>query len=128
MCRTIARTSRARPLRPFAPRASPPPALPNAQLDSPDDKVHSMFIKCIKPNGSMTPDLPDPGYILPQLHTQGILHAVTLAKLGFPHRFKCDEVHSKFGKLIDTLVAEGSIPPELAGLPPQNLVRALLEA
>eukprot|EP00966_Prymnesium_polylepis_P216939 5021147-Prymnesium_polylepis.1 len=90
-------------------------------LRASDGRVHSMFVKCIKPNGAMVPDAPDAAYMLPQLHTQGILHAVSIAQRGFPHRFELTQVHAKFGPLLDQLVAQGAIAPTLAGLPPPAL-------
>ena len=87
-----------------------------------------MFIKCVKPNRDMRPDQPKPGYILPQLHSQGVLHAVTVAKQGYPHRFKCDEIYQKFGPMIDSLVQQKRVPKELANQQPRDLVRAVLDS
>ncbi|KAL1515592.1 hypothetical protein AB1Y20_002212 [Prymnesium parvum] len=93
-----------------------------------DGSVRSMFVKCVKPNEELRAGVIDEGYVLRQLKAQGVLQAVEIARQGYPHHFKCEVVHEKFGKLIDELVARGSITSDLVGLAATTLVRALLEA
>ena len=98
-------------------------------LDPEASGVHNFFIKCVKPNERMLPNVFHGGYVLRQLRHQGVLQAVAIIKEGFPHRVSYTEVHSRYASLLKQLAAQ-NMPgtSDFVAIGPRGFVCALLAA
>ena len=54
------------------------------------------YIRCLKPNDSLTPALFDTGMIGDQLRCGGVLEAVRVSRLGYPHRYDHADFHFRY--------------------------------
>lgn len=45
------------------------------------------YIRCIKPNDALTPDVFHDAMVGDQLRCAGVLEAVRVSRLGYPHRY-----------------------------------------
>lgn len=45
------------------------------------------YIRCLKPNASLTPDFFDPRLVVHQLRCSGVVEAVRVSRVGYPHRY-----------------------------------------
>ena len=56
------------------------------------DSTTPHYIRCLKPNNDLVPDRFEPHIIADQLRCAGVLEAIRVSRIGFPHRFS----HSDF--------------------------------
>jgi len=64
--------------------------------------TESHFIRCIKPNMQKAPRIFEHKQVMRQLSTCGILHAVTIRKLGYTHRLRHDTFCYRYSMLVGT--------------------------
>ncbi|CAF4877025.1 unnamed protein product, partial [Rotaria sp. Silwood1] len=77
------------------------------------------FIRCIKPNLKMVPNLFEGGQILSQLQCSGMVSVLALMQQGFPSRTQFAELYSMY---------KSYLPVELARLEPRLFCKALFKA
>jgi len=77
------------------------------------------FIRCIKPNLKMVPNLFEGGQILSQLQCSGMVSVLSLMQQGFPSRTQFSELYSMY---------KSYLPAELARLDPRLFCKALFKA
>ncbi|EED88551.1 predicted protein, partial [Thalassiosira pseudonana CCMP1335] len=56
------------------------------------DETSPHYIRCLKPNNQLVPDLFDAALVADQLRCAGVIEAVRVSRLGYPHRYS----HSRF--------------------------------
>ncbi|CAF2825003.1 unnamed protein product [Rotaria sp. Silwood2] len=77
------------------------------------------FIRCIKPNLKMVPNLFEGGQILSQLQCSGMVSVLALMQQGFPSRTQFAELYSMY---------KSYLPAELVRLEPRLFCKALFKA
>ncbi|CAF3868719.1 unnamed protein product [Rotaria sp. Silwood1] len=77
------------------------------------------FIRCIKPNLQMVPNLFEGGQILSQLQCSGMVSVLDLMQQGFPSRTQFSELYGMY---------KSYLPKELAKLDPRLFCKALFKA
>ncbi|CAF3335776.1 unnamed protein product [Rotaria sp. Silwood2] len=77
------------------------------------------FIRCIKPNLQMVPNLFEGGHILSQLQCSGMVSVLDLMQQGFPSRTQFSELYRMY---------KSYLPKELARLDPRLFCKALFKA
>ncbi|CAF0806431.1 unnamed protein product [Adineta steineri] len=77
------------------------------------------FIRCIKPNLKMVPNLFEGGQILNQLQCSGMVSVLDLMQQGFPSRTQFSDLYSMY---------KSYLPRELARLDPRLFCKALFKA
>ncbi|CAF4334117.1 unnamed protein product, partial [Rotaria sp. Silwood2] len=77
------------------------------------------FIRCIKPNLQMVPNLFEGGHILSQLQCSGMVSVLDLMQQGFPSRTQFSELYGMY---------KSYLPKELARLDPRLFCKALFKA
>ncbi|CAF1034350.1 unnamed protein product [Rotaria sordida] len=77
------------------------------------------FIRCIKPNLKMVPNLFEGGQILSQLQCSGMVSVLDLMQQGFPSRTQFAELYAMY---------KSYLPKELARLDPRLFCKALFKA
>ncbi|CAB4065257.1 MYO6 [Lepeophtheirus salmonis] len=93
-----------------------------SQLEELMDKLRSTgtnFIRCIKPNGKMIPQLFQGGSILSQLQCAGMASVLELMQQGYPSRTSFSELYKLYS---------GYLPPELTRLDPRHFCKVLFKA
>ena len=86
------------------------------------DKLYSTgssFIRCIKPNQEMKPNMFDGASIMSQLQSAGIPSVLELMQAGYPSRTQFTDLYSMYKK---------QMPPKLSKLDPRLFCRALFRA
>ncbi|KAJ8601435.1 hypothetical protein CTAYLR_005921 [Chrysophaeum taylorii] len=85
------------------------------------------FVRCIKPNSSMTVGIFEREFAAKQLRAQGILQTCDVLKLGMPTRVAFEEVEDRYRKSAEALLAaERERPTLLAGLDARAFTAAVL--
>ena len=84
------------------------------------------FVRCVNPNRDKQPNAYDPPQVAGQLRCAGVLHAVRLARAGYPARFELPAFCQIFAPLLlrGGAAAGPSHPPP----PPRELCLAILDA
>jgi len=77
------------------------------------------FIRCIKPNLKMVPNLFEGGQILSQLQCSGMVSVLDLMQQGFPSRTQFAELYAMY---------KSYLPKELARLDPRLFCKCLFKA
>ncbi|CAF2816565.1 unnamed protein product [Rotaria sp. Silwood2] len=77
------------------------------------------FIRCIKPNLKMVPNLFEGGQILSQLQCSGMVSVLNLMQQGFPSRTQFADLYKMY---------KSYLPKELARLDPRLFCKALFQA
>ncbi|CAF0726267.1 unnamed protein product [Didymodactylos carnosus] len=77
------------------------------------------FVRCIKPNIKMVPNLFEGGQILSQLQCSGMVSVLDLMQQGFPSRTQFSELYNMY---------KSYLPAELARLDPRLFCKALFKA
>jgi len=57
------------------------------------------YVRCLKPNEELTPHSFDPLVIADQLRCAGVLEAIRVSRVGFPHRYYHDHFVQRYGLL-----------------------------
>ena len=65
------------------------------------DATQPHYIRCIKPNNKLAPDLFHDAMVGDQLRCAGVLEAVRVSRLGFPHRFDHEEFVGRYGIVVE---------------------------
>ena len=80
------------------------------------ESTDAHFIRCIKPNNELKPNLLYGAFVLTQLKCSGTLEAVELMQKGYPSRIPYSSIHEKY---------KGFMPPFVQELPPSEFVEAI---
>lgn len=74
------------------------------------ETTEAHFIRCIKPNNELKPNLLYGAFVLSQLKCSGTLEAVELMQRGYPSRIPFEDIYSRYAPLMPDFVKElGSI-------------------
>ena len=82
-------------------------------------------MRCVNPNRDKQPNAYDPPQVAGQLRCAGVLHAVRLARAGYPARFELPAFCRIFAPL---LLRGGAAGPSHPPPPPRELCLAILDA
>lgn len=55
------------------------------------------YVRCLKPNDDLVPDRFQPRIIADQLRCAGVLEAIRVSRVGFPHRYSHDSFVQRYG-------------------------------
>ena len=77
------------------------------------------FVRCLKPNETLTPNAPDHAMLLDQLLFSGMLEACKVMRATFPGRIPFDEVYRRF---------QGKLPVSIMRMAPSEFIRAVVVA
>ncbi|KHJ90687.1 myosin head [Oesophagostomum dentatum] len=77
------------------------------------------FVRCVKPNSSMSPQICDGAAILSQLKCAGMASVLKLMQKGFPSRTSFADLYSMYQR---------QLPPDLARLDPRLFCKCLFHA
>ncbi|CAJ0593296.1 unnamed protein product [Cylicocyclus nassatus] len=77
------------------------------------------FVRCVKPNSSMSPQICDGAAILSQLKCAGMASVLKLMQKGFPSRTSFADLYSMYQR---------QLPPDLARLDPRLFCKCLFRA
>ena len=103
------------------------------QLKELRDRIDSTtphYVRCLKPNDDLVPNHFGPSIIADQLRCAGVLEAIRVSRVGFPHRFYHDEFLQRYGILAKSYALDKRKPSgdqcvaALKALTPQ-ILRAL---
>ena len=78
------------------------------------------FVRCINPNAERLPFTLEPPLVAQQLSCGGLLHAVRLARSGYPARFQLDAFWRRFAPLSHALIGGEAGSPPQTGAPVPN--------
>jgi len=80
------------------------------------ESTDAHFIRCIKPNNELKPNLLYGAFVLTQLKCSGTLEAVELMQRGFPSRIPYASIHERYKSFM---------PDFVQALPPSEFVEAI---
>ena len=80
------------------------------------ESTEAHFIRCIKPNNELKPNLLYGAFVLTQLKCSGTLEAVELMQRGYPSRIPYSAIHERYKVYMPAFVQE---------LPPSEFVEAI---
>jgi len=80
------------------------------------ESTEAHFIRCIKPNNELKPNLLYGAFVLTQLKCSGTLEAVELMQKGYPSRIPYSAIHERY---------KGYMPDFVQALPPSEFVEAI---
>ncbi|RDD45946.1 Unconventional myosin-VI [Trichoplax sp. H2] len=83
------------------------------------ESTGSSFIRCIKPNGTMSSNVFEGGSVLSQLQCAGMVSVLKLMQTGFPSRTSFKDLYQRY---------KGILPEKLACLDPRLFCKALFRA
>jgi myosin-5 len=63
------------------------------------DSTTPHYVRCLKPNDDLIPDRFEPHIIADQLRCAGVLEAIRVSRVGFPHRYFHDYFFQRYGIL-----------------------------
>jgi len=64
------------------------------------DATTPHYIRCLKPNDDLVPDLFEARIIAEQLRCAGVLEAIRVSRVGFPHRYYHEQFINRYGLLV----------------------------
>ena len=64
------------------------------------DATTPHYVRCLKPNDELVPNQFDSDIIADQLRCAGVLEAIRVSRVGFPHRYFHDSFYQRYGLLV----------------------------
>ncbi|KAG7356913.1 ankyrin repeat domain protein [Nitzschia inconspicua] len=71
------------------------------------DSTTPHFVRCLKPNEDLTPNKFNASMIADQLRCAGVLEAIRVSRIGFPHRFYHEQFLGRYGILANQNLLHG---------------------
>jgi ankyrin repeat protein len=72
------------------------------------DETMPHYVRCLKPNDDLVPDCFNPVVIADQLRCAGVLEAIRVSRVGFPHRYSHDDFVARYHMLASDTIARFS--------------------
>jgi myosin-5 len=69
------------------------------ELRSKIDSTTPHYVRCLKPNDQLVPNKFEAHVIADQLRCAGVLEAIRVARVGFPHRYSHDRFFERYGMI-----------------------------
>jgi myosin-5 len=74
------------------------------ELRSRIDSTSPHYVRCLKPNDDLVPHHLEAHIIADQLRCAGVLEAIRVSRVGFPHRFLNDQFLQRYGILAESKI------------------------
>lgn len=92
------------------------------------DSTTAHYVRCLKPNDDLVPHQFEANIIADQLRCAGVLEAIRVSRVGFPHRFFHDNFLERYGILEKSRIKRRKTEKELCVVLINALVPQVLDA